>query len=437
MAFMKRINETYFDGMLSTAVMEHLESINDERPEVQSFVERMARQMKDQRFHARDFNEVKAWVLGSFLAKILPGAWGGMVPPITLEGRHADVDEYMARNRWRKLGKGDAFLDLGCGFPPRTTIDSAKRFPDVQLVGADPSFGRYLVQDPNGDYACFDDERDLLYFQTPSNEADRWEALFEHPVATKDRFFSYLQDALDDLPDEPGVFARTEVRGFEVSKNPVLQYERDNLRFERGGVGATDLGEYAMVRLFNVLCYFDHDFRRTTLEWLGGVVEDGGLFLTGMDWSRSRNARYAVYQAEGGCLVPREFAFSVEGIRPIEIISWFALHDDDFEMQALAELIGTIRTDEHFRTEYDRAYDALLAETGYTSRKADGFLGTAAEDVDPAVFDSVAETVGKGLETKGFPQRAAETLNAAGYDAWVNCVGHIAVDPAGFRTVEA
>ena len=79
-----------------------------------------------------------------------------MVPPITLEGRHSGIDEYMARNRWRKLEKGNRFLDLGCGFPPKTTLDSAKRFPESQLTGADPSFGRYLVQDPNGDYGIED-----------------------------------------------------------------------------------------------------------------------------------------------------------------------------------------------------------------------------------------------------------------------------------------
>ena len=117
-----------------------MEAINEERPEVQSWIERMARQMKAQRFDGRDLNEVLAWVLGALLAKILPGAWGGAVPPITLEGRHTAIDDYLERNPWRALVSGDRFLDLGCGFPPLTTMDSAKRFPGVQLTGADPSF---------------------------------------------------------------------------------------------------------------------------------------------------------------------------------------------------------------------------------------------------------------------------------------------------------
>jgi hypothetical protein len=278
MPFMTRINEEYFDGALSRNVLEHLDSINSDRPEVHQWIERMAVQMSNQRFDAGDFSEIKAWVLGSFLSKILPGAWGGMAPPITLEGRHADIDEYMARNRWRKLDAGDRLLDLGCGFPPKTTIETAIRFPDVQVTGADPSFGRYLVMDPNGDYACFNDARELLYFQCASNEAGRWEALFGEPEATRIRFGEYLHQALPALPNEPGTFAKTVVGEFEVSENPVVEFERDNLSFEQKGIGAADLGTFSMVRIFNVLCCFDYDFRRTTLDWLGGCSRTEACF---------------------------------------------------------------------------------------------------------------------------------------------------------------
>lgn len=89
--------------------------------------------------------------------------------------------------------------------------------------------------------------------------------------------------------------------------------------------------------------------------------------MTGMNWSRSRKARYATYRAENGGLVPKEFAFSVENIRPVEILTWFALHDDDFETATLAELIGTIRADDGFRSDFDSRMDDILANTGYTA----------------------------------------------------------------------
>lgn len=435
MQFMERINKEYFDGALSSAVMDHMEAINEERPEVQSWIERMARQMKAQRFDGKDLNEVLAWVLGGLLAKILPGAWGGRVPPITLEGRHATIDDYLEKNPWRALVSGDRFLDLGCGFPPMTTLDSAKRFPDVQLTGADPSFGRYLVKDPNGDYACFGPDAELIYFQCGSNEGERWNALFLDPEATRDRFRSLLLEVRDRLPGDESTFGSAETQGFEVIENPVLEFASSNLRFEQRGVGSDGLGKYEMARCFNVLCYFDRDFRHHTLEWLGGVLEEGGLFVTGMNWSRSRNARYATYRAEDGILIPKEFAFSVENIRPVEIVTWFALHDDDFETATLAELIGTIRADDGFRGDFDARMDDVLASTGYTARLDKGYLGGADEGVDTASFDTISETVGEALEADGYAQRAADVLTTAGYEAWVNCVGHIAVNPAGLKSM--
>ncbi len=435
MLFMERVNQEYFDGELSPAVMAHMETINEERPEVQSWVERMARQMRAQHFGGKDFNEVLAWVIGTLLSKILPGAWGGSVPPVTVEGRHAGVDDYMEQNPWRPLVLGDRFLDLGCGFPPVTTMNSAKRFPGVQVIGADPSFARYLVQDPNGDYACFDPNAELIYFQTGSNEVDRWDALFSDPDATRDRFRAYLLEARGKLPGNDSTFGSAEASGFKVLENPVLEFVTDNLEFEQQGIGSEGLTGYGMVRCFNVLCYFDGAFRKETLEWLGGVLEEGGLFLTGMNWTRSRNARYAVYQAQNGALVPKEFAFGVENIRPLEIVTWFALHDDDFETRALAELIGSIRANEGFRRDFDKTMDEILADTGFTSRQDDGYLGAADDAADPSTFDAISETVGEGLEAAGFAQRAASVLTEAGYAAWVNCVGHIAVDPAGLKEV--
>ena len=95
--------------------------------------------------------------------------------------------------------------------------------------------------------------------------------------------------------------------------------------------------------------------------------------------------------------------------------------------------IGTIRADESFRREFDTKMDEVLAKTGYTSRRDDGYLGVADEGADPSTFDTLSETVGEALETAGFAQRAANVLTAAGYEAWVNCVGHIAVDPTGLK----
>ncbi|MFQ5704526.1 MAG: hypothetical protein ACE5HT_10950 [Gemmatimonadales bacterium] len=102
----------------------------------------MFRNMKRARIEAHDFSQFLAWAVGSVVSKFLPGAWGGAIPPVTQPGRHATIDEYMAQSQWRSLEPGSTLLDIGCGFPPVTTADTARRFPEVDVVGADPSFGR-------------------------------------------------------------------------------------------------------------------------------------------------------------------------------------------------------------------------------------------------------------------------------------------------------
>lgn len=431
MTFLHRINQDYFEGNLSPQVLELLEPLAEERPEVHEWMERMARLMKRQRFRPHDFNEGLVWSLGGFLGKILPGAWGGAVPPITLEGRHARIDDYLEQNQWRGLAPGARFLDMGCGFPPMTTMDSARRFPGVDITGADPSFGRYLVREANGDYAAFTADLDLLYFQSGSNEAERWEALFSDPESTQARFRAVVAGAQSDLATHAGDFGSTEVGNYTVFVNPVLEFETDHLSFEQQGIGSAFSGTFDVLRCFNVLCYFDRPFRTRAIEWAGGVLNEGGIFATGMDWTHSRHARYSVFRRENGTMTPKEYAFSVENIRPLEMVPWFTLHDDDYCTAALAELVRSVRSDVSFRTDFDTSMDELLKPTGMFVRKDDGYLGGFDEDVDPETFDTLAETIGSALEAEGFHERAVEVLTAAGHRAWVNCVGHIAVDPDG------
>lgn len=431
MTFLDQINENYFNNGLSPEVLILLEPINTERIEVQNWVERMSRQMKHQKFEAKDFNEVKAWVIGSFIAKLLPGAWRGSVPPITLQGRHALIDDYMESNRWRQLKAGDHLLDLGCGFPPFTALDTAKRFPGVQIKGADPSFGHYLVKDSNGDYACFNSAAELLYFQPGSNEVDRWENLFNDHEETSEYFRKHLMAVLNDLPGTENEFGSIEHDGFIIHKNPVLEFSKSNLEFVQKGIGSDGLGQFQMVRCFNVLCYFDQEFRDNTLNWMTSVLDEGGIFLTGMNWTKSRHARYTVYRNESGQMVPKEYAFSIENVRPFELVSWFALHDDDYCTAAMAELVGVIRSDEDFCNSIDERMDELMVRVGFRERSELGYLGSYSETADPSTFDTSAEVIGKALEREGYAQRAVDVLIKAGYRAWVNCVGHVAIDPAG------
>ena len=75
----------------------------------------------------QDFSPFQAELFASVASHLLPGCWGGRVPPITLAGRHARIDQLV-----RKLhGESGRLLDIACGFPPLTTIDGSSALTDV------------------------------------------------------------------------------------------------------------------------------------------------------------------------------------------------------------------------------------------------------------------------------------------------------------------
>ena len=109
------------------------------------------------------------------------------------------------------------------------------------------------------------------------------------------------------------------------------------------------------------------------------------------------------------------------------------MHDDDYDALALTELIRVVREDGSFTSKYDERLDEILAEIGYCARRDDGYLGGIPDDADPDLFETASNTIGSTLERDGFAEDAVGVLKRAGYDAWVNCVGHIAVDPQGLH----
>ena len=425
MAFIDDLNERYFDGTLSSEVMRLLGPINNHRPEVRNFVERLFRQLHTRRIPATDFAENLAWSVGSILPGVLPGAWAGAVPPVTQKGRHAAIDEYLATNPWRRARDGDRLLDMGCGFPPLTTLDSAARFPTLQIVGADPSFGEYLVREANGDYAVFGRDDTLLYFQPGILSASAWGALYRDPSQTRTRFVTHLRR----LREEPCNGRKVTRDGVDLVREPIADYMGPNVSFTRSGIGATGMKGFAAIRCFNVLYYFNDAFRQEALRWFANTLIDGGIAITGGDWSASCYARYTVHRATGGRMVPLEFAFSIENVRPLHFSSMFALHDDDHDVCLMSSLIGVLRSDQRFRNDIDRRLDEIQSELRICPRMPNGFLGTAPKPVGGTAQVAAPEAIGAALERDGFAERAVEVLGRSGCRAWLNTVGHVAIDP--------
>jgi hypothetical protein len=417
----EQLCDLYLGGRPSDPVLQLLKTAEGQRSEVRNFLERAFRLMALSKFDPRDLSPGVARFFAVFAPSILPGVWGGIVPPITMPGRHKKIDAYLRSNPWANFDPGTVLLDLGCGFPPQTSMDAADAFPEWQIVGADPAFDPYLLYDERENYASFDANRKLRYFQ--ATRPAEFIQLYSDRDATIQRFSEAFAQLLPGLPADDGGLSTAEHNGMRLLRHPLRTYERSNLKFVQGGFGSSDLPEAGVVRSFNVLIYFDADFRRQAEAWVAQVLRPGGLFVCGRDDGASLNAHYSVYRNEGGRLVEKEFAFGVETVRNC---AWFTLHDGERETWRLAELLGILRSDRTFLRDYDVRLDSLLAQNKIAVRDADGCLADPPDPLDLARMFPVYETIAREIEAE-FADRAVSALQSAGLNAWRNPVGHIAV----------
>jgi hypothetical protein len=212
-------------------------------------------------------------------------------------------------------------------------MDAADAFPEWQIVGADPAFDPYLLYDERENYAWFDANGKLRYFQ--ATRPAEFIQLYSDRNATIQRSSEAFAQLLPGLSADDGGLSTAEHNGMRLLRHPLRTYERSNLKFVQGGFGSGNLPEAGVVCSFNVLIYFDADFRRQAEAWVAQVLRPGGLFVCGRDDGASLNAHYSVYRNEGGRLVEKEFAFGVETVRNC---AWFTLHDGERETWRLAEL---------------------------------------------------------------------------------------------------
>lgn len=418
-----RWNTAYFDNALSLKALAALAGLGTAEPDAQALADRVFRLMRMARFAPADLSLLTAWAIGFSAPRTVPSAWGGTVPPVTMAGRHRKVDEYIAGNPWYQPYDEPLLVDLGCGFPPFTTVESAARLPDWQVIGVDPSFSRYLVYDEKGDYACVDNDGKVQYHRTGIVDPE--------PAATRARFRGLLHRLLPLLPGEDsGEPHEVAHGGARLVRNPLRGYETPNMSLRHGEIGSLGIdGGVDVIRCMNVFMYFDHSFRERALEWARRLLRPGGLVLCGSNWARSTSSRYTVYQEHRGRLTPREFAFGIENVRPLELSPWYALHDDDLENLSNAAAVATVRADEQFRRRFDDRLDALLAQRNFCPRGRDGYLGGPDVTMSVDQLAQQTEELATQLGHAGLVDDAVTVLRHAGHDAWRNVAGHVAMQP--------
>jgi hypothetical protein len=396
-------------------------------PETQQFILRMLALMKRAGYPATGFTSYLIRWLSTTAPNILPGAWGGCIPPITTPHRHKKIDTYVSSQGFSAENDSLCFLDVGCGFPPLTAADTACNLPEWKVYGVDRSFADYLLIDGDGHYACFDRDGSFLYFQAMMNISGR--ALYADPDAARRRFKNLFSELQPLLPVSDGSeSASIEKDGTRLIQDHIKNFEKDNLTFIQSDI--EDLNEPIanVIRCMNVFLYFNSEEKKRLLTRLVDLLETGGMLIAGTNGMGIQN-RYTVYGKNSDGLYPREFAFSPDNLGDIAVMPFFTIHDCDEEAILLADLLSTIRNDRSFWSGFRNRLDGILEQIGVCHRRSDGFLQILKEASSTEEYMKNNFLLWKQMEEEGYSDMAVDVLRKAGYTAWKNSVGDIAIQP--------
>ncbi len=423
--YAEQLSTTYFDGRLAPAVVDRLAELPVERDDVRAFVERMFREMRRSGFPATEVSVLQADVLSSLLSRLLPGTWAGRVPPITVAGRHKKLDELVLHTA-QADGLGRTFIDIACGFPPLTTIDTADALQGWQITGIDRALPAYLVNDALDNYAVFDLDGHATYFQPVNPSVDKWTALLGDWEGSRRRFEALLQSLLAERDHSAPGIDYVELGGASLQVNPAHAYERPNLRFVASDLADAKTEPADVVRCCNMLLYFDDAFRTAAMPQLGALVREGGLLVCGTDWAFTTEARYFTYRKRQGALADGQFAFSIDCLAPLAIVPWYTLHDDDRELALLGTLTQALRSDHAFIDRFTSRSDELRAAMSLCPRGTDGYYEATLPDGPPGEVWNRAAALSEQLAAE-FAGPATDVLGRAGWRAHANPVGHVTV----------
>lgn len=397
-------------------------------PDTQNFIMRSLALMRRAQYSATEFNPALIRWFFTTIQSILPSAWGGRIPPLTIPGRHQKLDDYVANQNWSPGEAPHVFIDVGCGFPPVTPTDTSRKFGDWQIYGVDASFDDYVLYDNEGHYACFDQKGEFQYFQGLMNLSGR--ALYADPKAARNRFNELFEDLSPLLRAPDGSKSETVAKnGNKLIHNHIRDFETNNLTLIKSDLMELKLPPATVIRCMNVLLYFEPEIRKKMIAQADELLDDGGILIAGTN-GLGIQLRYAVYRKGKDGLVFDEFAFSLDNLGHIVFMPFFTIHENDPEATLLADLARSIRLDRSFWPDFSSRVDELLDHQGICRRGSDGFLHFPEREMPPSEYLEKNALLWREMKKDGYLDEAVNVLGRAGYKAWKNSVDDIAIRPA-------
>jgi hypothetical protein len=396
----------------------------------QDFILRTLRLMRQAGQSATDFSPYHTWELSTVIPRILPDSLGGIIPPFTNPGRHTVFDKYIRKKLSVPRDQKAVLIDIGCGFPPLTTIDTSRNLPDWKVFGIDQRFAPFVVIDPDGHYGCFSKDGTFQYMQPRFGAPDTNNFYTDH-ISTQNRFKTAFDKLCPLLKTADNTNGSYEKDGYKLTQNPIKEFETEQLTFHEADIEKCQLPFAHVVRCMNVLVYFKAQDRMRMIAQAGRKLQEGGIFMAGTNHGSGSYRRYVIYQKQGDHLLPTEFAFSIDVLRSLSVVPWFTIHDDDTEATLLAELAYCIRSNSDYWHKFSARVDFLFEQHDICLRNNKGFLEDPKVPKPRQEQRKLHSDLWQKVKCEGFIGGAVDALCTAGYNGFENVVGDIAIRPGG------
>jgi hypothetical protein len=423
---LKKWQEQFFNNNLSSEVVTILEHLDFNNQEITDFLSIYFNYLYLSGSNPHNFSpQLAQWYVG-YLDNYMLSAWQ-RVPPITASGRLRHIDALFVHELGLDPNQSLTALDIGCGYPPETTLDMARNFPAWNITGIDPGMPEYILYDAEGHAACYDREKKLIYIQrNPKLKSDQFDKKEKHVYINK------FNTAWQELKDKP--LDATEVQALINNRSliyqPIRHYQSTKLTFYPTSLQAMDYRDhFDIIRCFAVFIYLSLPEIKQGLLKIQSALHENGYFVYGIVYEFGTGPMYVIYQKKESVLKAQEFAFSIDHLSQLNFTSFWGFNPDYPEKVLLAKLLNTINKNAKLALPIQKYVDEFLKSRNLAYRNDQGYL--VRNSVASSAEYSAAYSQLDPLLKKEFMPAVVQTLQEAGWNAYENKGGDVAVSLAG------
>ncbi|MGD0309349.1 MAG: hypothetical protein ABSC02_08670 [Acidobacteriota bacterium] len=360
-----RWNRQYFDGELSDECLREIDQIDENDRELVQFIDTWLFYFNKAGSRARDISPLGSRFFARIARSYMPSLWA-MIPPVTRPGRLRIMDRVAQDILGFRPHSCINFLDVGSGYPPLPTQETACTFPAWTCVGIDPNFPASILYNREDAAACFNQRDQLVYIQYLKGDLQPGPETVERD---KQQFAEHWETLRNDVSMREDLS-----RCGRLIVDPISHYKGGNLTFTKSTlIDYMPDQTFDFIRCMNVFMYFDRSCTIRNIKKAKSLMGKSGTFTCGNVPEPGCAARYLVYQKNDDDLLPKYFGFDLGKLSQKDGNGWWAFYKNQPEPLFLAKIVKMVADNQELSQRVHDIIDRVESEVGIAHRDSKGY----------------------------------------------------------------